>query len=54
MQDFYTIVLGELVLEVAMHRNEALVEPVENNNNKALRHASYRQYVMWLELGTEK
>ena len=49
MQDFYTIVLDELVLEVAMrYRNDALAEPVENNYNKARRHAAYRQYVMWI------
>ena len=48
MQDLYTIVLDELVLEVAMrYRNDVLAEPVENDYNKARRHAAHRQYVMW-------
>ena len=49
MQDFYTIVLDELVLEVAMrYRNDAPAEPLENNYNKVRRHAAYRQSVMWM------
>ena len=49
MQDFYTIVLDEFVLEVAMrYRYDALAEPLENNYNKVRRHAAYRQFVMWM------
>lgn len=49
LQDFYTIVLDELVLEVAIRsRNDALAEPRDIDYNKAHRHAAYRQYVMWI------
>lgn len=41
LQDFYTIVLDELVLEVAIRsRNDALAEPRDIDYNKAHRHAA--------------
>lgn len=43
LQDFYTIVLDELVLEVAIRsRNDALAEPRDIDYNKAHSHAAYR------------
>lgn len=49
LADFYTIVLDELVLEVAMRcRSDALAEPRDNEYNRTHRHTAYRQYVMWM------
>lgn len=47
-KDFYTVVLDELVLEVAMrYHNDVLAEPRDDNINRSRRHAAYRQYIMW-------
>lgn len=47
--DFYTVVLDELVLEVAMrYHNDVLAEPRDDNINRSRRHAAYRQYIMWI------
>lgn len=48
-KDFYTVVLDELVLEVAMrYHNDVLAEPRDDNINRSRRHAAYRQYIMWI------
>ena len=47
-QDFYTIVLDELVLEVvARHRDDILAQPPDQDYNRDRRHTAYRQYILW-------
>lgn len=44
-KDFYTVVLKELVLEVAMrymYHNDVLAESRDDNINRSRRHAAYR------------
>jgi hypothetical protein len=46
IQDFYTIVLDELVLEVAArHRDDMLAQPPDQDYNRERRHTAYRQYI---------
>ena len=49
LQDFETIVLDKLVLEVARRYREDMfgLQP-DNDFNKCNRHAAYRQYVLWI------
>ena len=45
-QDFYTIVLDELVLEVAArHRDDILAQHPDQDYNRDRRHTAYRQYI---------
>ena len=44
-QDSYTIVLDELVLEVAARH--VLVQPTDQDYNRGRRHTVYRQYILW-------
>ena len=47
-QDFYTIVLDELVLDVvARHRDDVLAQPPDQDYNRDRRHTAYRQYILW-------
>jgi hypothetical protein len=47
-QDFYTIVLNELVLEVvARHRDDILAQPPDQDYNRDRRHTAYRQYILY-------
>ena len=47
-QDFYTIVLEELVLEVvARHRDNILAQHPDQDYNRDRRHTGYRQYILW-------
>ncbi|XP_052696150.1 uncharacterized protein LOC128174701 [Crassostrea angulata] len=49
LPDFQTVVLDELVLEVAMrYHNDVLAEPRDENFNRSRRHTAYRQYIMWI------
>ena len=46
-QDFYTIVLDELALEVvARHRDDILAQPPDQDYNRDRRHTAYRQYIL--------
>ena len=49
LQDFDTIVLDDLVLEVARRYREDMfgLQP-DNDFNKCNRHATRRQYVLWI------
>jgi hypothetical protein len=48
-QDFYTIVLNELVLEVAArHRDDVLAQPSDQDYHRGRRHTAHRQYILWL------
>ena len=48
-QDFYTIVLDELVLEVAArHRDDVLAQPSDQDYHRGRRHTAHRQYILWL------
>ncbi|XP_062595875.1 P2X purinoceptor 7-like [Saccostrea cucullata] len=49
LPDFYTVVLDELVLEVALrYYNDVLAEPRDENINRSRRYAAYRQFIMWV------
>ena len=51
-QDFYTIVLDELVLEVAArHRDDVLAQPSDQDYNRGRTHTTYRQYTLWRQHG---
>ena len=46
-QDFYTIVLDELVLEVvARHIDDILAQHPDQDYNRDRRHTAYRQYIL--------
>jgi hypothetical protein len=48
LQDFYTIVLDEHILEVvARHRDDILAQPPDQDYNRDRRHTAYRQYILW-------
>ncbi|VDH92820.1 Hypothetical predicted protein [Mytilus galloprovincialis] len=47
--EFNTVILDELVLEVARRMREDLViDSHDDNYNRGNRHAAYRQYVLWI------
>jgi hypothetical protein len=47
-QDFYTIVLDELVLEVAArHRDDDLAQPSDQDYNRGRTYTVYIQYILW-------
>ena len=46
--DFYTIVLDELVLEVAArHRDDDLAQPSDQDYNRGRTYTVYIQYILW-------
>ena len=53
-QDFYTIVLDELVLEVAArHRDDVLAQPPDQDYNRSRIHTAYRHAAgLWFSPGT--
>lgn len=49
LPDFSTVVLDELVLEVAMrYRDDILRQPADADYNRSHRHAAYRQFILWI------
>ncbi|CAG2201862.1 unnamed protein product [Mytilus edulis] len=49
LREFNTVVLDELVLEVARRmREDLMIDPHDDNFNRGNRHAAYRQYVLWI------
>lgn len=47
-QDFNLLILDELVLQIAqMYRQDVLAHPQDVDYNKSIRHAGYRQFILW-------